>query len=198
MEQEIRTIESGRKFILLLLCYYAIPVIQSALAVVNGIPGVSYHWQRILNANADVIKVVFCLCTVLVLIMLIMIKEYNIDKRYKTGLLLMMANPIWATLKAFSPDTLSTGLPYQLAGISATIITIVGVFIFINASPVDRKVNIFVKCSPFIPSILYFLIGFLLVKVPMQYYNLTSSAGLFAIHLAVFITFFTLCRQRSY
>ena len=75
------------------------------------IPGVSYHWQRLLNANADVIKVVFCLCTVLVLIMLIMIKEYNIDKRYKSGLLLMMANPIWATLKAFSPDTLSTGLP---------------------------------------------------------------------------------------
>ena len=115
MEQEIRTIEAGRKFILLLLCYYAIPVIQSALAVVNGIPGVSYHWQRILNANADVIKVVFCLCTVLVLIMLIMIKEYNIDKRYKSGLLLMMANPIWATLKAFSPDTLLTTkniLPY--------------------------------------------------------------------------------------
>ena len=69
------------------------------------------------------------------------------------------------------------------------IVAIVGIFLFINASPVDRKVNIFVKCTPFIPSVIISLLGFVLIKAPMQYYIL-------AVNLALFVTLLLLLRKK--
>jgi hypothetical protein len=80
------------------------------------------------------------------------------------------------------------------------IIAIVGLFLFINASPVDRKVNVFVKCTPFIPSVLLSLWGVILVIVPTQqyypYYNSLSSIGSLAVDLALLITLVLLLRKK--
>jgi hypothetical protein len=135
-------------------------------------------------------------------IMFFRIKEYNTDKRYKVGLLLMMLKPISSALihilKRILPEILSGGLEYGLLLIN--IIAIVGLFLFINASPVDRKVNVFVKCTPFIPSVLLSLWGVILVIVPTQqyypYYNSLSSIGSLAVDLALLITLVLLLRKK--
>ena len=80
--------------LLLLLCHYAVPVLQSAWGVVNSMNDPSYYRERFLFRNGDIIKAILFVCHFLVPVMLFRIKEYNTDKRYKVGLLLMMLRPI--------------------------------------------------------------------------------------------------------
>ena len=190
MVQERKNIEPRRQFLVLLLCYYALPVLESVWKCVNLIDNPSYYWERFLFRNGDVITAMFTIFAFAVLITLLRIKEYNTDKRYKIGLLLMLANPICSVvtdlLQATSPESLSGFYYVALLG---NIVAIVGIFLFINASPVDRKVNIFVKCTPFIPSVIISLLGFVLIIAPMQYYILADN-------LALFVTLLLLLRKK--
>jgi hypothetical protein len=202
MTQETKTIEPKRQFTVLLLCYYSLPVLQDAWNIANSINYPSNYWERFLFRNGDIIEAMFWVLFLFVPIMFFRIKEYNTDKRYKVGLLLMMLNPISSALihilKRTSPEILSGGLEYGVLLIN--IIAIVGLFLFINASPVDRKVNVFVKCTPFIPSVLLSLWGVILVIVPTQqyypYYNSLSSIGSLAVDLALLITLVLLLRKK--
>jgi hypothetical protein len=202
MTQETKTIEPKRQFTVLLLCYYSLPVLQDAWNIANSINYPSNYWERFLFRNGDIIEAMFWVLFLFVPIMFFGIKEYNTDKRYKIGLLLMMLKPISSALihilKRILPEILSGGLEYGLLLIN--IIAIVGLFLFINASPVDRKVNVFVKCTPFIPSVLLSLWGVILVIVPTQqyypYYNSLSSIGSLAVDLALLITLVLLLRKK--
>ena len=201
MTQETKTIEPKRQFTVLLLCYYSLPVLQDAWNIANSVNNPSYYWERFLFRNGDIIEAMFWVLFLFVPIMFFRIKEYNTDKRYKVGLLLMMLKPISSALihilKRASPEILSGRLEYGVLLIN--IIAIVGLFLFINASPVDRKVNVFVKCTPFIPSVLLSLWGVILVKVPTQYYpyyNILSSIGSLAVYLALLITLVLLLRKK--
>jgi hypothetical protein len=202
MTQETKTIEPKRQFTVLLLCYYSLPVLQDAWNIANSVNNPSYYWERFLFRNGDIIEAMFWVLFLFVPIMFFRIKEYNTDKRYKIGLLLMMLKPISSALihilKRILPEILSGGLEYGLLLIN--IIAIVGLFLFINASPVDRKVNVFVKCTPFIPSVLLSLWGVILVIVPTQqyypYYNSLSSIGSLAVDLALLITLVLLLRKK--
>jgi hypothetical protein len=202
MTQETKTIEPKRQFTVLLLCYYSLPVLQDAWNIANSINYPSNYWERFLFRNGDIIEAMFWVLFLFVPIMFFRIKEYNTDKRYKVGLLLMMLKPISSALihilKRISPEILSGGLEYGVLLIN--IIAIVGLFLFINASPVDRKVNVFVKCTPFIPSVLLSLWGVILVIVPTQqyypYYNSLSSIGSLAVDLALLITLVLLLRKK--
>jgi hypothetical protein len=202
MTQETKTIEPKRQFTVLLLCYYSLPVLQDAWNIANSVNNPSYYWERFLFRNGDIIEAMFWVLFLFVPIMFFRIKEYNTDKRYKVGLLLMMLKPISSALihilKRTSPEILSGGLEYGVLLIN--IIAIVGLFLFINASPVDRKVNVFVKCTPFIPSVLLSLWGVILVIVPTQqyypYYNSLSSIGSLAVDLALLITLVLLLRKK--
>jgi hypothetical protein len=202
MTQETKTIEPKRQFTVLLLCYYSLPVLQDAWNIANSINYPSNYWERFLFRNGDIIEAMFRVLFLYVPIMFFRIKEYNTDKRYKIGLLLMMLKPISSALihilKRILPEILSGGLEYGVLLIN--IIAIVGLFLFINASPVDRKVNVFVKCTPFIPSVLLSLWGVILVIVPTQqyypYYNSLSSIGSLAVDLALLITLVLLLRKK--
>ena len=202
MTQETKTFEPKRQFTVLLLCYYSLPVLQDAWNIANSINYPSNYWERFLFRNGDIIEAMFWVLFLFVPIMFFRIKEYNTDKRYKVGLLLMMLKPISSALihilKRISPEILSGGLEYGLLLIN--IIAIVGLFLFINASPVDRKVNVFVKCTPFIPSVLLSLWGVILVIVPTQqyypYYNILSSIGSLVVDLALLITLVLLLRKK--
>jgi len=201
MTQETKTIEPKRQFTVLLLCYYSLPVLQDAWNIANSVNNPSYYWERFLFRNGDIIEAMFWVLFLFVPIMFFRIKEYNTDKRYKVGLLLMMLKPISSALIHIliktSPEILSGGLEYGVLLIN--IIAIMGLFLFINASPVDRKVNVFVKCTPFIPSVLLSLWGVILVKVPTQYYpyyNILSSIVSLAVYLALLITLVLLLRKK--
>lgn len=199
MTQGTKTIEPRRQFIVLLVCYYAIPVIQIVWDIANSINNPSYYWERFLFRNGDIIKAMIWVWQLFVPIMLFRIKEYNTDKRYRVGLLLMMLKPISSALihllKITSPEILSGGFEYVV--LSVNVVAIVGLFLFINASPVSRKVNVFVKCTPFIPSVIPFsLWGVVLIKAPMQYYTLLSSIGALTVYLAILVTIVLLLRKK--
>ena len=88
-----------KQFLLLLLSYFAIPTAQSALTFVRA-----SNLAFIKASNWD--HWLFFICTLLVLIMLYKIKENSIDKRYRTGLLLIIVG--------FSPRKCTCCNPLQL------------------------------------------------------------------------------------
>ena len=216
MKHELKTTDPRRQFLTLLLCYFAIPVVKNIFAILqSGTHHLSYNWQRFFIENANIIDTLFGICTLFVLISLLKIKDYNIDKTYRAGLLLMMAPIIASTLmnlaKIISPETLSS-VTLQHHSIYSNfililhIIAIVGIFLFIDASPVDRKINVFIKCSPFIPSVLGTLLGFALFFESIEsLLNIGSTlylctlyyTGLFIVNLAVLGTLVVLLRKRS-
>ena len=172
-----------KQFLLLLLSYFAIPTAQSALTFVRA-SNLAFikasNWEHWL----------FFICTLLVLIMLYKIKENSIDKRYRTGLLLIIVGLI-------APKIIAIGLHVQLnqiLRILLMIVPIVGIFLFINASPVNKTVNIIVKCASFIPSVLYPLWGIVVVKTQMNF-AIMYPFGLFAMEFAILISLVLLLRK---
>ena len=92
MKHELTTTDPRRQFLTFLLCYFAIPVVKNIFAILqSGTHHLSYNWQRFFIENANIIDMLFGICTLFVLISLLKIKDYNIDKRYRAGLLMMMA-----------------------------------------------------------------------------------------------------------
>ena len=146
MTQETKTIEPKRQFTVLLLCYYSLPVLQDAWNIANSVNNPSYYWERFLLRNGDIIEAMFWVLFLFVPIMFFRIKEYNTDKRYKVGLLLMMLKPISSALihilKKTSPEILSGGLEYGVGDRVKHIKFGAGTVKNIEAGPRDYQVTI--------------------------------------------------------
>lgn len=77
MKHELKTTDPRRQFLTFLLCYFAIPVVKNIFAILqSGTHHLSYNWQRFFIENANIIDMLFGICTLFVLISLLKIKDY--------------------------------------------------------------------------------------------------------------------------
>ena len=159
MTPDFKDLSPRKQFLTLLLAYFGIMLIQSILAVLGGLYWFPY-FQNFLNSNAGIISIALSLLSLGILIKLYMEKEYGNGKNYRIGLAMMIAGGPGASIikdiiKTVSENGHLVNESYRvitfgsILSIVLTIAFIVGVFMFINASPADRHLKVFVKCAPF-------------------------------------------------
>ena len=193
-----------KQFLTLLLAYFGIMLIQSILAVLGGLYWFPY-FQNFLNSNAGIISIALSLLSLGILIKLYMGKEYGNGKNYRIGLAMMIAGgPIKDIIKTVSENGHLVNESYRvmtfgsILSIVLTIAFVVGVFMFINASPADRPLKVFVKCAPFAVSIIYSVLSYAVMPLASNYPQLVSiicSSPLLLTNLAVFICALLLVRK---
>lgn len=195
MERSFKTLEPRKQFMVLLLCYFAIPVLQGALAIVGSLSHhFPYSWQEFLNTKAEWIGAPLKICSLLVIIRLFMIKEYSVNKKYKIGLILLIAGMAISLLTNIVEIPSGMSFPFTLLEV---LTPLVGLILFISASPVDRKTRIFVICTPFITTILAGIMMTSLLSVSTEHYNFAFPAGMFLVEAVIFAVLFILSRKQS-
>ena len=152
MANTFKTLEPRKQFMALLLCYFAIPVLQGALTTLGGLHYyLPYAWQEFLATMAVWISSLFKVCTLLVLIAMFRIKEYSVNRRYQIGLVMLMVCVVITAITKVMSVRSGLNLPISIMEI---VLTLIGLILFISASPLNRKVKVFVICTPFIISVL--------------------------------------------
>lgn len=191
MANTFKTWEPRKQFMALLLCYFAIPVLQGALTTLGGLSYyLPYAWQEFLATMAVWISSLFKVCTLLVLIAMFRIKEYSVNRRYQIGLILLM---VYVVITAITSVRSGVNLPISIMEI---VLSLIGLILFISASPLNRKVKVFVICTPFIISVLCSIVLTSFMSVQPQYYGVAIGAGIFLVQAAIFATLFILLRKR--
>ena len=155
---------SKRSFLTLLTAYFASNALLSVLdllLVLEWLPAfdisIADGVERSLTSY--VFSVLGITLALLILIPLFRRKEYSLSVTSKVGLLLMI-------LHSFSPILLEvlyhifniSTIAFSLTSSGFYVMNIVGLFMFINGSPVEKKLRRFVKWTPFIPVIISFII----------------------------------------
>ena len=205
---DFKDLSPRKQFLTLLLAYFGIILIKSILAVLGGLYWFPY-FQNFLNSNAGIISIALSLLSLGILIKLYMGKEYGNGKNYSIGLAMMIAGGPGASIikdiiKTVSENGHLVNESYRvitfgsILSIVLTIAFIVGVFMFINASPADRPLKVFVKCAPFAVSIIYSVLSYAVMPLASNYPQLVGiiySSPLLLTNLAVFICALLLVRK---
>ena len=185
--------EPRKQFMTLLLCYFAIPVLQGAMALLGGfIHYLPYAWQEFLTTNAVWIGALFKACTLLVLVALFCIKVCGTNRKYKIGLVLLIADVI---ISLVTDAVGGASIPRFPLSIFKIALSLAGLILFISGSPVDRKVKIFVICTPFLVTLVYGIV--LLQSIQSQHFNLATAGALFLLQSVVFVTLLFLLRKQT-
>lgn len=151
---------SKRSFLTLLVAFFGVSALFSVLDLLLGLEwlpaydiNVSGEIQRSLTSY--VFNVARIVLTLLILIPMMTRKEYGLGVKSKVGLVLMIMRSFSTLLMdaidfSFDINTIT----YSLISSSFFVIYVVGIFMFINGSPVEKKLRRFVKWTPFIPVII--------------------------------------------
>ena len=194
MANTFKTLEPRKQFMVLLLCYFAIPVLQGALTTLGGLHYyLPYAWQEFLATMAVWISSLFKVCTLLVLIAMFRIKEYSVNRRYQIGLVMLMVYVVITAITKVMSVRSGLNLPISIMEI---VLSLTGLILFISASPLNRKVKVFVICTPFIISVLCSIVITSFMFVQPQYYGVATGAGIFLVQAAIFATLLILLRKR--
>ena len=194
MANTFKTWEPRKQFMALLLCYFAIPVLQGALTILGGLHYyLPYAWQEFLATMAVWISSLFKVCTLLVLIAMFRIKEYSVNRRYQIGLVMLMVYVVITAITKVMSVRSGLNLPISIMEI---VLSLTGLILFISASPLNRKVKVFVICTPLIISVLCSIVMTSFMSVQPQYYGVATGAGIFLVQAAIFATLFILLRKR--
>lgn len=198
MIRKFKTLEPNKQFNVLLLSYFAIPVLQSIVAIVGSFTdSLPYELQKFLNTKADWIAYGFMLCTLLVIIALLRIKEYSSNKKYMIGLTLLIVSSAISLIDDVVAIPYAIKLPLNILKV---IIPFVGLILFMIGSPANRQVKLMAICSPIIKSIAASPLMFLLMSADIedyQIYNIAFTGGIFAIQLAIFVIMLILISKQS-
>lgn len=176
-----------RKFLTLLTTNFAAPVLIVAFSLIvkeclpSFMVNIGGHEQSLTNH-------IFLYAVPTFIYMFIYVKLWSLgshvhNRKYKTGLVLLMIACLYGTIPQvlYLWDVVS---PIALSFIhaAAAIVSIIGLFMFINNSYASRNLKIFIKCTPFIGMLLN-MIGSL---IDMQFYVFVNICCNIIIFLIVY------------
>lgn len=154
------SVTSKRSFLTLLTAFFAASALFTVLDLLLALEwlpafdiNVSGDIER--SVTSYVFEVARIVLSFVILIPMMTRKEYGLGVKSKVGLALMI-------LRSFSTPLLDVlyltldikTVIYSLVSTGFFVIYVVGLFMFINGSPVEKKLRRFVKWTPFIPVII--------------------------------------------
>lgn len=171
MLQRFQTMTPKKQFMALLLCYFGLDVLWGLISVlsVSGIIPLC----NVIVLGRD-LSVTSCVLNILEMILklMVLLKMYKtVPRKARTGLGLLMAgtfSPVVSTVTFFllRPEVPQHSMILSLISASFFVLNVVGLFMFIGGSPVEKKVKVFLMCTPFITLIFSTAISFFISQIP--------------------------------
>ena len=151
-----------KQFMALLLCYFGLDVLWGLISMLS-VSGV-IPLCNVIVLGRD-LSVTSCVLNILEMILklMVLLKMYKIvQRKARTGLGLLMA----VTFFLLRPEVPQHSMILSLISASFFVLNVVGLFMFIGGSPVEKKVKVFLMCTPFITLIFSTAISFFISQIP--------------------------------
>lgn len=198
--QRFNALAPKTQFLVLLLCYFGLDVVWALISILtstNIIPVSEFTVQgKTFYATSLVLNLIELILRLIILIKIYKGVDYDLTKRSKVGLLILMVCSFSFIVSIVNnlcvgADNTQFAMIMSLIYASFYILGIIGLFMFINGSPVEKSLKTFVKCTPFISIVLSTTLAFIPRALTSPGYPIANSA----LSIIIFTVIYLLVRK---
>lgn len=185
MLEKFNRLNSHNRFLILLTSIFAVSAFTDLLSFL-GLPKWIPRFEITLNGHERfltdyMINMIHIVLTLIIYILLLKGNQYDLKRYAKAGLVLMITvlfrQVIIEPLFLFSDmEPQAKGTMLSLVSLGFSILYICGIFMFINGSPVDKRLRRFIKWTPFIPILILTPVSMVSYRFPegVVFYSIIS------------------------
>lgn len=198
--QRFNALASKKQFLILLTCNFGLDVVWALISILtstNIVPMCEFTVQgKTFYATSLVLNLIELILRLIILIKIYKGVDYDLTKRSKVGLLILMVCSFSFIVSIVNnlcvgADNAQSAIIMTSIHASFYILGIIGLFMFINGSPVEKSLKTFVKCTPFISITLSTTLAFIPRALISPWNPIANSA----LSIIIFIVIYLLVRK---